>query len=555
MNKIIASPVKIQVDQCNHPSNEVYKEFKTYLKTLDSLINSLFKTISNQNEFLSFLDTLIIHTQQELRHGVYPDLKEALEEHVARNSLNSLARVFLASSLARHNVSLTDLPLWKILLALKISLQGIRISKEVLLSLFGQSDQLVASCTETSEQSRLLRTSIIANQNTPSGRTPEEEKKDSEIWGACLTQLTVLDHLSSQILEKDKPDFDIKLQCLHARLNAHLCSVGCQGGLMEIRDQILGELKNPTWEQLSLSHANLYAQIQVHSTLHRIGVPQLDGGVNVHDVHAVLYSIATHRNVVAPQDPYQSAHLEMVKAAASQNCDYFDDPLSIAGLIFELGELPNTRYQLGGLANHLIEESQSKLSPILEAHKSEMVTRNRGPLADWAVKLCDTDPKQNISDFIRLLTSPATYMPANVLVLRASAKQGSLTIFKAVLENSSSLNDPIDWTQPIPCDPDQRYWLHIALMGGNKGILDSIVTAMNKSTDGKIILEALSNDTNYSLIHHAVVSPDGISLSFLINTLPFCISAQLQQRLDGYTPILRAAFCGNHHGVEALLNL
>lgn len=222
-----------------------------------------------------------------------------------------------------------------------------------------------------------------------------------------------------------------------------------------------------------------------------------------------------------------------------------DDPITTAQFVLELVSAQD------------IQKLWETQPPVLETHSHSDLIRFRGPIADWAVTNSSfrLHPERIIA-LLPLLTPDLDHnhpdlMPSHTLLLRASSLAGNDLLFSYLLDHwPPSL--PLDWTTPIQGDPDQRHFIHVALMGGSLPILQRIIREMRGTVNGTELISTLSSSATHSLIQHAAVAPNATSIQFLIdNQIPFDFTLP---DADGFTPLLRAAFCGNTSGVRILLD-
>jgi hypothetical protein len=230
------------------------------------------------------------------------------------------------------------MPLWKIVLGMKVQLQGIRLSRSILKQTLGDVP-VITNASESSDGSRQLRSVIQAK--VPFGHTTEERARDTLAWQACLSKLDQLDVLYPNIPAEHKPDFDSRLNALTAMIGDNHCSIGTQGSLEDIHATVIGWLGNPDWPTLANSHARLMVNASAQRVLLSIGINE--GGFNVHDTQEVIRAFALSRGVEnVPQDPYSPANRDRIHAAILTNTVQFDDPLGIAELIHEISTFPGS---------------------------------------------------------------------------------------------------------------------------------------------------------------------------------------------------------------------
>ena len=488
--------------------------------------------------------------------------QDLLRENSSSFQLESFAQVVLSSSLARHNQSFNELPLWKILLAIKVELQGIRLSPQTL------SGSLMVTAPHqivTSSITSIALRDTLQKKETESPLGPTDQSQ----WNNCLTEQAELDRLYLQLPPHRQAQFNEKLNLLNQSIQANLCSTGSLEELKTINALVRGWI-NQNWDQTITGHAKVMVNVYAQQALRRMNISDaLGGGYNVHDLKAVIMSVTAHRGQPLALDAYVSPNRDSILQNGHSTQAHFDDALTTAELIYEASRFKESPGDVVATLPALLG------AHILENSDSTALTRYRGLLVEWAVRTFADQPHTLLQLMATFQASQYDLMPAKILFLRTAARLGHYDAFKAIL-NAETI--PMDAIEHIPGDPDQRHWLHVALLGGSRPILETIwnglmfgqaVTDLDlpEMPERRRNLSSLKQlfwqSEPHSLLQHAANSPDDTALKFLLEKLPDHladanhpeISNWIQQPAnDGYTPLLRAAFSGNSSGVRCLLD-
>ena len=529
------------------------KFWEQIAKHVDTLLNQ----ISSPTDFMNTLDSILVLAMKEplgiknksvLATFYSPD-------NTAKSTLESLANILLETSLAQHNPSVKDMPLWKMVLAMKVNILGIRLSNPILLQILSSPQTHTTQALDDScPASKDLRTKLIEKQ---SGHF---SVYDSITWQSCINSLNQLDLFFAQIPDTEKPAFQDQLTQIKVKIENKFCSIGIQNDLEELHTTVIGWLPHSDWPTLAQNHTTLIAKTEAQRILTRIGIQQeTEGGFNVHDILEVIRFIAQTRGLTPTPDPYVPANRDSIQRAIRQQKLEFNDPLDLAILIHELHTLPGSP--------SLILQSLSQLQnepAILETFDTQILTQLRDPLGVFIITSFAYDPDKLIKAIHSFPENPLDRTLKKTFFLSNLAALGHAIAFQSLIEDRTIPSSTIDWLNPIPTDDCKRNWIHVALLGGSLPILNTIWDKMSQQEGSShtTLPQLFWSQEPHSLLHHAAASKDHTSLQFVLEKLteqqrdrdPSLITDWLQHYAsDGHTPLLEAVENGNVEGAHLLL--
>ncbi len=531
----------------NSSTKEFFRVACQFSKAWPRFLESL---LQPSETVLEILATLITLARELTKSSSCPLVQEAKKDLITLfKPVYSLSRVLFSSSLARTNQSAEDISVSTLLTAVLINLSGLQMTTHALAELWGfdrdHVDLESVPCTEkTIKMDHVFR----------KFRQTLEDSIASESWQATKWRSMVrqLERIQNMLNKVPDPSSSLeKINALQQMILAKLCSTGSKAQMDLIEGTVIALLphkkEDPHHERLCLfADARSMTQAQLMAGLVALGIPLYRNlfvdATNIHNIRHLVLQIAIAKNpgdlesISRLRESYRAPQADIISEANPVDlCAHFDDPLSLATHIccFADDQQKDPGSVLKTFERHGCLESRG----LSMARLCPEVLSN---FAEWVIQEM---PVSSLSIW------ETQFSQVGISLLAVAMRMAHEAAFEQ-LATKDFLKIP-----PVGCDG--RDWVHLALWGGSKLILDrSWKTVISDPCNCQVLYA----QSTHHLLDHAATAQTGVAVCCVLDNLHrWDVSVSEKQAWltraapDGFTPLQRAAFCGNSRGLRRII--